>query len=150
MKKFTFPLQFLLDYRKKKEDRLKRELAKMIAQEEKEKSVLQELEKKINLCEEELRKRKKQEDVNLCWILYFYSYLERLTYQASEQTEKIKKMSEKREKLQETLAQTSRERKVVERIKEKKWADFVYLKGKLEQQILDESAIAKFQRKTRP
>ena len=150
MKKFSFPLQFLLDYRKKKEDRLKRELAEVIAREEREKSVLRELEEKINLYREELREKKQQEDIKMCWITYLYSYLEKLIRQADEQRKKIRKISEKRGKLQEALIQAGQERKAVEKLRERRWADFVYQRGKLEQQILDESAIARFKNKTKP
>ncbi len=150
MKKFSFPLQFLLDYRKKKEDRLKRELAEVIAREEREKSVLRELEEKINLYREKLREKKQQEDIKMCWITYLYSYLEKLIRQADEQRKKIRKISEKRGKLQEALIQAGQERKAVEKLRERRWADFVYQRGKLEQQILDESAIARFKNKTKP
>ena len=150
MKKFSFPLQFLLDYRKKKEDRLKRELAEVIAREEREKSVLRELEEKINLYREKLREKKQQEDIKMCWITYLYSYLEKLIRQADNQREKIRKISEKRGKLQEALIQAGQERKAVEKLRERRWADFIYQRGKLEQQILDESAIARFKNKTKP
>ena len=150
MKKFSFPLQFLLDYRKKKEDRLKRELAEVIAREEREKSVLRELEEKINLYREKLREKKQQEDIKMCWITYLYSYLEKLIRQANEQRKKIRKISEKRGKLQEALIQAGQERKAVEKLRERRWADFIYQRGKLEQQILDESAIARFKNKTKP
>lgn len=150
MKKFSFPLQFLLDYRKKKEDRLKRELAEVIAREEREKSVLRELEEKINLYREKLREKKQQEDIKMCWITYLYSYLEKLIRQADEQRKKIRKISEKRGKLQEALIQAGQERKAVEKLRERRWADFIYQRGKLEQQILDESAIARFKNKTKP
>ena len=129
---------------------MKRELAEVIAREEREKSVLRELEEKINLYREELREKKQQEDIKMCWITYLYSYLEKLIRQADEQRKKIRKISEKRGKLQEALIQAGQERKAVEKLRERRWADFVYQRGKLEQQILDESAIARFKNKTKP
>jgi len=86
----------------------------------------------------------------MCWITYLYSYLEKLIRQADEQRKKIRKISEKRGKLQEALIQAGQERKAVEKLRERRWADFVYQRGKLEQQILDESAIARFKNKTKP
>jgi len=147
MKKFSFSLQSLLDYRKRKEDRLKIELARTITEEEKEKIVLEELKRKMTLCQEELREKKEKAEIAL--VIFYYSYLEKLMTRIDEQKRKIEKITRKRKKLHQQLIQASRERKLVEKIRDKRWARFIYLRGKLEQQVIDESAIIRFQHRTK-
>lgn len=147
MKKFSFPLQFLLDYRKRREDKLKKELAGVIEEENQEKMILTRLRKKMALCQEELYS-KESNGMELAMVLLYYSYMEKLIAQISEQKRKIEKIARKREKIREELLKASQEKKLMEKIREKRWARFIYLKGKLEQQLIDESAISRFHHKT--
>lgn len=147
MKRFSFPLQFLIDYRKRKEDRLKVELARVIAEEEREKKILEELKKTLALCQEELRE--KREKVEVALVLFYYSYLEKLMARIDEQKRKMEKLIQERKKLHRQLIRASQERKLVEKMKERRWAEFIYLQGKLEQQVMDESAIVRFHHRTK-
>ena len=55
MKKFAFPLQSLLDYRQRKENRLKKELSEIKKEWEKERETLEKFQINKKKCEQELR-----------------------------------------------------------------------------------------------
>jgi len=147
MKKFFFSLQFLLDYRKRREESLKKELAKMIAKEEKEKEVLEKLQEKLLFWQKQLEEKKKEERISIPMMLVYYSYLEELLIQIKKQVEKIENISLEKERLQKKLLQATKDRKIVEEIKEKRWEEFILQQKKLEQKFIDENALIKFYQK---
>ena len=147
MKKFFFSLQFLLDYRKRREESLKKELAKMIAKEEKEKEVLEKLQEKLLFWQKQLEEKKKEERISIPMMLVYYSYLEEFLIQIKKQVEKIENISLEKERLQKKLLQATKDRKIVEEIKEKRWEEFILQQKKLEQKFIDENALIKFYQK---
>lgn len=149
MKKFLFSLDFLLDYRKRIEDRLKIELAEITLRQKEEEKVLEQLERKRNLYQEELRKKEGEEKVELALILACESYLDKIAYQIGCQKEKLQKILQERENIRKKLLDASRQRKLLERVKEKRWLGFIYLREKIQQQQIDESALVRFYKKSK-
>jgi len=149
MKKFFFSLQFLLDYKKEKEERLKKELARMIGKEEEEKKILGKMEEKVAFYHRKLRKEKEEKILQMPLLLSCYSYLERLMEDIEKKREEIKRLAQEKEKLKRKILQASRERKLLEKVREKRWAEFVQLKEKTEQQLIDESATVRFHQRTK-
>jgi len=148
MKRFFFSLQTLLDYRKRKEEELKKKLAAKVAEEERERQILRKLERKVTLCQENLRKKERKEKIELAIMLLYNSYLKRLEEQIEEQKKRIEKISQEKKTLHQEFLQASKARKIVEKMREKRWTKYVYHQRKLEQDLIDESAIAKFYKKT--
>lgn len=148
MKKFSFSLQFLLDYRKRREDLIKKEYARMIAKEEEERQILAKLQEELLCCQKWLEKEKEKESISAPTASLYYSYIGKLIDQIRERTRKVKKISREREKAHKDFLRAAQDRKIVERIKEKKLEQFLEHERKMEQEIIDESAIGKFYRRT--
>jgi len=92
MKKFNFPLQFLLKYREKKEKRLKRELAEMVKRWEEEKKLLGELKREEMECQVELKKKRECGKVEIAYVLLYQSYLEELAQKIEKEKIKLKEL----------------------------------------------------------
>lgn len=146
MKKFIFPLQFLLDYRERKEKKAKKEFTQAQGEEKREKQILNSLKEEIVFWQEKLRERK-GEDIDLPFVILAYSYLDELSLRAERQRARLKEISEKKNRLYGELVKASKEKKVLEKIKERKLKEFLEQVKKIEQGLIDENAIQKFHRK---
>jgi len=144
MKKFIFSLQFLLDYRKRKEEVVRRKLAEIQKRWEKEKEILEKMKIERTNYEEELRKRELSMEIEIPEILLYQSHLDRITHQIKRQTRKVDKLFLEMEKERKQLRETSKKRKVVEELRKRSWQGWALNMEKLEQQDIDEIAIAKF------
>lgn len=144
MKKFIFSLQFLLDYRKRKEDVVKRKLAEIQKRWEKEKEILEKMKIERTNYEEELRRRELSMEIEIPEILLYQSHLDRITYQIKRQTREVDKLFLEMEKERKQLREASKKRKVVEELRKRSWQGWALNMEKLEQQDIDEIAIAKF------
>ncbi|MCD6256827.1 flagellar export protein FliJ [Candidatus Aerophobetes bacterium] len=149
MKKFYFSLDFLLNYKKTLEDKLKVELTKLIRKQKKEEKVLKELEEKRDLYQEEVRKREREEKMDLGLIIAYDSYLGKVNSQIEEQKDKLYRILKEKENIRKKIVDVSRQRKLLERLKEKKWLEFIFLREKSNQQVIDESALLRFYKKSK-
>jgi len=147
MKKFSFPLQLLLDYREKKEDRLKKELAQIKRRLEKERKNLAQLQLDSMTNMRELKKKHQSEKVEIALILLYYSYLDKLIYQIKKQSEIVVNISREMEEKRKQVIEASRGKKIIEKLKERKWIEFSHYREKTEQNFIDEMALTKFKSK---
>jgi len=144
MKKFTFSLQPLLDYRKRYEDRLKKELAEIKKEEKRQKKIIEQLHKKRIKCEEELRKRRISGEIEIASLLIYQFYLDKLSLQIEEETKKMEEIFLKIKNKQTQIIEASKNKKVLEKLKEKRWLKFIDDVEKDEQRFIDEIALTKF------
>lgn len=144
MKKFNFPFQFLLKYRERKEKRLKRELAEMVKRWEEERKLLGELKGEEMECQMELKKKRECGKVEIPYVLLYQSYLEELNRKVGKEKMKLKELYIRMENKKRKLTLASKEKKVVEKLKRKRWLEFVNYVEKTEQDMIDESGIARF------
>jgi len=142
MKKFTFPLQFLLEYKEKREKKLKKELAEIIKKWRKEEMFLNKLKREEKECQSLLRKRNKGGEIS--YIILYQSYLESLAQKIKKQKIKVEGVFLKVENKRKKLIKASTEKKTVENLKEKRWMEFITSVEKMEQNLLDENAVIKF------
>ncbi|MCD6317719.1 flagellar export protein FliJ [Candidatus Aerophobetes bacterium] len=147
MKKFTFPLQSLLDYRQRKENRLKKELSEIKKEWEKEREILEKFQINKKKCEQELREKRESKEINISLILLYQSHLDRIINQIAKQKRKVADISLKLKNKRKQIIEASKERKIVEKLREKKWLKFTEAIEKAEQHFIDEIALAKFHSK---
>lgn len=126
MKKFEFRLQTLLDLRISKEHAIKAELARLIAKQNSEIALQQDYERRVKEYYTRL-------SVNMRQGIFSYSealICERFAYNAQKAIElsqkRVEQMQPEIEKVRQRLLQASKERKVVERLKERKYEEYVY------------------------
>lgn len=150
MKKFSFPLQFLLKYRERKEDQIRKELAQLKRRLEKEGENLAYLKLDLTTNMKELREKHQSEEIETALILPYCSYLDNLSNQIKEQSKTVSDISQEMEKKRKKVTEASKEKKIMEKLKENKWAEFVHERERLEQNSIDEIALTNFRsRRTR-
>lgn len=146
MKKFKFKLEPVLRYRENLADQAKDELLKA--------------QKERNMTEEQLNKLVEQTETNKKifkeqqkGLMNVHEILDQLSYIAHLKSSAFKKANELQEKesvvetKREQYMERSRDKKVIEKLKEKKHTSYIKELNEKEQKALDESAIGRFARK---
>ena len=126
MKKFRFNLQKLLELRQAREDEVKNELAKLVSIQNRERVKQDTLRGRISenqqLFGEKLKSGKLMPQEALVFEKFFH-----VSSRAIEVAEeKIRSMEPEVNKVREKLVQASKERKIVEKLKERKLEDYNY------------------------
>jgi len=150
MKKFSFPFQFLLKYRERKEDRLRKELAQFKRRLEKEREYLAQLELDSMTNMRELGEKYQSQEIETALVLPYYSYLNNLFHQIKKQNKIVSDISREMEKKRKQVIEASKEKKVIKKLKERKWAEFVHERERAEQNFIDEIALTNFRSKKLP
>lgn len=126
MKKFQFRLQRLLDIREARENEIKNELMKVLALQNKERVLQEELRTKINRYESNygdmIKKGAFRADDALA-ILRFADISRRAIDEAEK---RIEKLEPEAQAIRERLVIASRDKKIVEKLKERKFEEFNY------------------------
>jgi flagellar FliJ protein len=126
MKSFKFRLQRLLDIREAKEKNIKNELAAILTVQNRER-----------LKQEHYRKSVEEQHAKFADLIkagrYSYSaaaaferYIDFAHRVIRDQQERIDAMEPEIQKVRDRLVEASRERKVVEKLKERRWNEFMY------------------------
>lgn len=139
MKKFFFRLETLLKLRQVREGRMQRELAYANQKWAQLKEKAGSIEKQITDLMEEIRKRRNQ---NLYGLQETYSQLlEHLKFSLSQVKESLYMQTKLVEQKQAQLKQIIQERKVIEKIKEKHYAQWRVHAEQTEGALLDEISV---------
>jgi flagellar FliJ protein len=144
MKRFKFPLERLLEIRRHKENLIKNELAK--AQRKKVK-LLQEKEELLNKYKQGLNELKIMEKENILSIQKFnnfQSYFNFLKNETEKKDKIIKLADEEIAIISKKLIEARKERRIIERLKEKALKKYFYELQKEEQEFFDEVGMNKF------
>ena len=149
--KFTFKLEKVLDLRKRKEQERERELANLKELLMRAEAFLEELKKeavkisgKMSALQGESKER-----LDIKELLRYYDYLEGLRKNISLQITQIKKLITDIEKKREELIQASKERKIIEKLKDNQYKKFKKTLDAWEQKFLDEVGTAHYNQKRR-
>lgn len=126
MKKFEFRLQKLMDMRISKEHAIKAELAKLVAKQNAETEMQKNYRQRINDHYSKLSVKMRDGTFTYSEALM----CERFAYNAQKAIElsqkRVEQMQPEMQKVRERLIQASKDRKVVERLKEKKYEEYMY------------------------
>jgi len=137
MAKFNFKLQSVLDLKVQMEDNKKNEFGSAVQKLEYEKKVLEnikhEKEKNINVFGNELKNKAK-----VSTIRQINSYISLLGQKIEVQKENVNKASNIVDKKREELLEAVKERKIMDKLKEKEYCLFLKQELKEEQKIIDE------------
>lgn len=142
MPKFNFRLQKVLDVKKYKEEEKKQELAKLLLEYKKEEEFLFYLRDNQTKYQNEL-KEKQQGDMDIFELIFYYTYLYKLSYDIKNQQDILQKLEIKISDKREEVISASRERKVFEKLKDKKFSQWKQEQDLQEQKFLDEIGIIK-------
>jgi flagellar FliJ protein len=146
MPRFRFKLQRVLEVRRHKEDLLKNELASLKREYEHEASLLSELISKRLEKLNEMRKRQLERTIPVEEISWHYIYLTRMNTQIEEQKTKLKLLSDKIAQTKQKLIVASQEKRVIEKLKERRFEEYKREEERAEGAFLDEIALSMYTR----
>ena len=136
MAKFSFRLQSLLNVITQQEDNLKNELGKAVQKLEVETRRLSELENASAGYIAEFNEKAKKTTVHK--LIEFNEYLSHLTTKIRQQKENVNHAALNVDKVREELVKAVKERKILDKFKEKRLEEFNLEQKKLEQKTNDE------------
>ena len=142
---YRFNLQVLLDYRKRIEEGLQIELSLIQRELENARQALLSSQQEKTHYEEELAERESRE-VNLHESILYRDYLRGIRKKIEEQRERVATIKIKFDKKQEELLAATKNRKVLEKVKEKHAKEFMEELQKQERAFVDEVGIRRYQR----
>jgi len=146
MPKFKFKLQPVLEHRQKKEDIFKKELAEVKKRFESEKLLLEELKQKLFDLQSELREKQKS-SFEISDIAAYSSYIDRVEGEIELKIIKLTEIAEDVKKAQKRLLEASKDKKILEKLHERKYEEFQKELERIEQGLIDELATIRHGRK---
>ncbi|PKL18695.1 MAG: flagellar export protein FliJ [Spirochaetae bacterium HGW-Spirochaetae-5] len=126
MKKFKFKLQRLLDMREAKETEIKNELMKVLALQNKERILQDELKVKISRYEDQYSERIKKGQFQADQMMSIMRYTDIARKAILEAERRIESYQPEVDRIREKLVAASRDKKIVEKLKERKHEEFEY------------------------
>lgn len=142
---YRFNLQVLLDYRKRIEEGFQIELSLIQRELENARQELLSSQQEKTHYEEELAERESRE-VNLHESILYRDYLRGIRKKIEEQRGRVATIKIKFDKKQEELLTATKNRKVLEKVKEKHANEFIQELEKKERAFVDEVGIRRYQR----
>lgn len=137
MKKFSFKLDSLLNVRKKREELVIQELAEAQMAENRINGQINDTRNTIALMIEESKSYLKS-SINVESLLLSRNYIEFLKRKLSELEAELEKAKQKTLKIKEKLAEAVKERKIIETLKEKQFAQYKKEYNKQDNAQMDE------------
>lgn len=141
MPRFQFRLQRVLNLKEQKEQAIKEELAWLKKKEWEKQQEIQSMKETLRGCEEALLK-KEEEPFYIHDILFYLAYREKLCNEIKREEEKLQNLQKEIEDTRERLIAASKEKRVLQRLRERRWLQYVEECEKEEQGILDEVGIS--------
>ena len=147
LKKFSFSLESVLNVRRMKEEKYEKEFSKAIMELEQERNTLKELENRV--CEKQLELRMiSQNPFSSDKILLFEHFLEHLEQDVEKQVKRIEKVSNDVEIKRLQLIEATKDKKIIDKLKDKEYARHHDEVNRQERTILDEIAVTRYLRDT--
>jgi len=135
--KFVFRMQSLLNLKIQMENSLKNELGKAVRELERQKDILNRLNREMNECIENIN-GKFGEGISVGELRKYNTYISYLSDRVKLQKENIKKAQLVVDKYRDKLIKAMQERKVLEKLRKKKYEEYVREQLKEEQKLNDE------------
>lgn len=146
MKKFQFKFQTVLKVKEQKEEELKRELMRLQALKLEQQMLLAEIENEKRASHKEKSKHH-HSGTDISLLRQFEEYINALRSQVALTEKRIKDLEKKADIKRVEVVEASKEKKVLEKLKDRDFAEFKKVVLKNEQDVLDEIAISKYNRK---
>ncbi len=140
MARFKFRLEKVLEVRRRKEEEKEKELASLKKELRREEEFLEKLRKETSLIAERIGAFQKVDDesLNLEELRREYDYLEVLRNKITRHLNTVEKLMIKIEEKRKELIEASKERKIMEKLKDKQYRKFRSEEERKERKVLDE------------
>ncbi len=142
MAKFKFQLQTVLNIKNQQEDNLKNELGKAVQKLEKEKSELH----RLNFVKDRhiMEFNEKSRKTTVEKLKEYNAYISLLTSKIKRQKENVNYASQNVDKVREELIKAVKERKILDKLKEKKYEEYMLESSREELKSNDEVVSYKY------
>jgi len=127
MKKFIFTLQKLLELREAREREVKNELARVVSIQNRERVKQDQLRRDIQENQNRLRAGMRKGDISAEDIVLYEKYFHVSQRAINTAGDKIRSMEPEVNRIREKLVQASKDRKIVEKLRERKLEEYEYL-----------------------
>ncbi|MBI5411316.1 MAG: flagellar export protein FliJ [Nitrospirae bacterium] len=148
MARFDFKFQHILNIKKHKENLLQEGLSQLKRLFQDEESVLWGIEDKTKECLFKL-KELQAGIISIQEIIDYHNFLTSLSEDITVQKNKLEQLSGEIDEAVSKLIHASQERKIFEKLRQRKWDEFRIEAGKEEQEFMDEVASSGHERKNR-
>ncbi len=142
MKKFFFALDTVLNYKEQVLDGLKAEHARILAKVRECEQAIERLEEEHRVCTRELREHK-MEGMTIREIHGYENYLEALNIKIRIKQEQLKKLMEQEEAKRNEVVEAKKETSSIDKLKEKKKAEYDKAVQKEEEKFIEEFVATK-------
>ena len=126
MRRFTFRLQSILNIREKKLEDERLKLAEIISKLETQKDILLEMNEKKENLEKELSDLLNNQVLDIQFTVNYKGYIKQLSDDIKTQFEVIKRTQSELSEQQKKVSEAYREVKILEKLKEKQYKDFLF------------------------
>ncbi len=138
MKKFKFKLQRVQDTKEKQVKQKSGELGKLFHQKGIKAQKLKNLHGELDMIQREIYE-KTMEGCPVHEILARHKYADEITQQIKHTRKQIEQLDEQIEQMQMGLLQLNKEKKILEKLREKRYVQYLQEQNKEEQKVLDET-----------
>ena len=126
MRRFTFRLQSILNIREKKLEDERLKLAEILSKLETQKDILLEMNEKKENLEKELSDLLNNQVLDIQFTVNYRVYIKQLSDDIKTQFEVIKRTQSELSEQQKKVSEAYREVKILEKLKEKQYKDFLF------------------------
>ncbi len=145
MKQFEFKLQKVMETTKTREELRKRELAKALVVFAQNESLLEAMLDRLEEQIEEYNTRKLKPSMTASDLINFSHYTEKLLTDIQHQKKTIEDLAEKVRQHREKLIEITKDKKILERLKERRYEEYRKKLRSIEQKFMDELSIRAYQ-----
>ncbi len=139
MGKFVFKLQAVLNLKKQIESNMKNELGKAVQELERQKIILLDIETERDEYIGEINS-KSSSGISVGLLKEYSSYISLLKDRIELQKNNVRRAQKSVDKCREQLVTAVQERKMMEKLREKKYEEYIKEQQKMEQKVIDEIA----------
>ena len=137
MKKFSFSLETVLDYKNQALDALRAEHGAILARVRAQEQVIEDLEREHREADGEFTRRK-LEGINVVDAMGYEAYLRSLERKLREEYSKLEKLRRQEEQKRSQVVEARKETATIEKLKEHKLEDYNKAVQKDEEKLIDE------------
>ena len=147
MKNFKFRLQKVMEYKEEIERLRKLDLNEAKERVFKEEEKLEQLKCKDRDCRRQIKEKEAEDKINPVEVNFCYRYLKKLGTEIELQNDRILVAKTEEEKKRQVLLIATKERKILEKLKEKKYSAYATGLARKEQVVIDDVASTAFTRR---
>ena len=137
MKKFSFPLETVLDYKNQALDALRMEHGAILAQVRAQEKVIEDLEEEYRQSDADFTQRK-MEGISVLDAMSYEAYLRSLERKLQEEYRKLERLRRREEEKRTQVVEARKETATIEKLKEHKLEDYRKAEQKDEEKRIEE------------